>query len=491
MTGASALTKRQFLHRSLALLAVGAALWFFPVPAGLQQVAEAVQPGTEQLAAGTRAWRLFAVFATVIVAFLLRPFPMGPVTLAGLVLLAATGTLTTKQAMYGYGDTTTWLVVAAFLIAGCVLRSGLGRRLALLLVKWWGRSTLGLAYSQCAAEALLGSVIPSNTARGGGLLAPISGSLSEALDSTPLESPDVAGRYLTLVGAQANLIASSMYLTGMAANPLAAGAAREIFNIEFGWLTWLQGSVVPCLVALLLMPLFLAWLVPPTRRDTQAARQRAVEQLRAMGRLTRREWILAGVLLALIGLWASEPLHGRDATLVAWAGVVVLLLSGAESWEDATRNAAAWDTLIWLGGLLTMAGALNEFGFVQWGAQIMQGWVAGLDGLMVVFLLTVIYLYSMYGFSMLTAHITALTLAFFTVARSAGAPPMLTVALLCYFSTLCACLTNYSSGPIIIYFGLGYVSAPRWFGVGFLMSLFYLAIWFSVGMAWWKVIGWW
>ena len=38
---------------------------------------------------------------------------------------------------------------------------------------------------------------------------------------------------------------------------------------------------------------------------------------------------------------------------------------------------------------------------------------------------------------------------------------MLTVAIFVYFSNLCGCTTNYSTGPVIIYFGLDYVSPRR------------------------------
>ena len=121
----------------------------------------------------------------------------------------------------------------------------------------------------------------------------------------------------------------------------------------------------------------------------------------------------------------------------------------------------------------------------------MQTQVAGLSGIVVVLALALIYFYSMYGFSMLTAHISALVGAFFTVALAAGAPPLLTVAVFAYLSSLCGCMTNYSTGPVIIYFGLGFVETGKWFRVGFFVSLFHLVIWFGIGLPWWKALGWW
>jgi DASS family divalent anion:Na+ symporter len=138
-----------------------------------------------------------------------------------------------------------------------------------------------------------------------------------------------------------------------------------------------------------------------------------------------------------------------------------------------------------------MADALRDHGVVAWFAGSMQAGVAGLSGVLVVVALGVIYFYSMVGFSMLTAHISALGAAFLGVALAAKAPPLLAVAVLAPFSDLCACTTNYSTGPLIVYYGLGYVPASTWFRVGFLVSLLHLAVWFGVGLAWWKLLGWW
>ena len=437
------------------------------------------------------AWHILGVFLAVIIGFLLRPLPMGPLVLLGLVVLSADGTVTLEEALSGYGDTTVWLVVAAFLIAGGVVRTGFGRRIALSLVVKLGRSMLGLGYSLCGAELLLGPIVPSNTARGGGILAPIARSLCEALDSHPDTSPQRAGSYLCQVGAHANLIAAAAFMTGMAANPLVSKAARDVFGIDFGWTTWALGSLVPALVGMALLPLVLFRLEKPSLVETLPAQQRAREELKKMGPWTPEQKAMAAVFAILILLWTTKGVHGMGTSLVAWIGVCLLFLSRAAPWKTMIRNEQAWDTLIWLGGLLAMANALKNHGFVDWFAQEMGHSLGGFKGLAVVAVLALVYFYSMYAFSMLTAHISALATAFFAVALAAGAPPFLTVALLAYFSNLCGCTTNYSSGPIIVYFGLGYVPSNRWFGVGFAVSLFHLAVWFGVGLPWWKLLGWW
>ncbi|MBU61676.1 MAG: anion permease, partial [Opitutae bacterium] len=108
-------------RRLLCCIAIGTMIWLSPTPVGLDAT----------------AWQCFAVFAATIVALLVKPMPMGSSVLCGLVVLAAGNVLgeTSKEslavALSGYGDTTTWLVVSAFLLGSAMVRSGLGRRIAL------------------------------------------------------------------------------------------------------------------------------------------------------------------------------------------------------------------------------------------------------------------------------------------------------------------------------------------------------------------------
>ena len=439
-----------------------------------------------------KGWHIFAVFIAVIFSFIIKPYPMGLMVILGLVALTATKTITMKEALSGYGDTTVWLVVAAFLIAGGVINTGLGKRIALKLVSWLGKTTLGLGYAICGAELILGPVVPSNTARGGGILAPIVNSISIALGSTPKDNPKKAGEFLTLVGSHANLITAAMFLTGMAANPLVSRAVEDILGIEFGWGTWALGAIVPGLISLSLLPLVIYKLSKPTLTNSKMAQKEAKKQLEEIGtKLSVKEGVMLGILILLLVLWSTKFLHGLSTTLVAWIGVSAMLITNTQIWDDIIKNKKAWDTLIWLGGLLTMANLLKDYGFIDWFVLHTKEQVIGFSGLTTIIILGLIYFYSMYAFSMLTAHISAMVSIFLAVVFAAGGYPLIAAAIFAYFSNLSGCLTSYSSGPVIIYFGLNYVQIPKWFSIGFLISLFHITIWLGGGLIWWKILGWW
>tara|TARA_R110002096_G_scaffold42893_25_gene115406 strand:+ start:5158 stop:6621 length:1464 start_codon:yes stop_codon:yes gene_type:complete len=463
-------------------VAIGSALWFSPAPEGVNE----------------DGWHLLAVFVSTIASFILRPFSMATMVLVALLVLTLTKTFgeTSKEALQvavgGYGNTTVWLVIAAFLISGTVIRSGLGRRIALSLIHRLGRTETGLAYGIGAAELILGPIVPSNTARGGGILAPIVDSLCRSLvNGDEAKRHNKVSEYLVLCGAHSNLITAAMFLTGMAANPLIAEAASDVAGVEFGWGTWALGSIVPGLAALILLPHFLKRIVRPPKMSVASAHEQAGRDLKEMGPVTRQEMILIGVFVTMLILWSTASWHHIHTAVVALLGVVILLLTRAESWQNMSQNKGAWDAMVWLGGLIMMAGQLKELGIIEWFAENTGVWVKDLGPLTAALVLALIYFYSMYAFSMLTGHITAMVAAFLAVATVSGTPPLLMVALLAYFSNLCGCLTNYSTGPVVIYFGLGYHSPKRWFQIGLLVSFFHLFVWLGLGLPWWKFLGWW
>jgi len=453
----------------------GLILWFYGPPSGLDE----------------KGYHIFVVFISVIISLLVRAFTMAVSVLAGLSLSVMVGLISLKEALKGYSDSTTWLVVIAFLIAGVVIDTGLGKRISLLCIHALGKSITGLGYAICSAEFILGPLVPSNTARGGGILAPIVDSMSRALGSTPTKSPDKAGQYLHLVGAHANLITAAMFLTGMAANPLVSKIGLDVFQIEFDWYTWALGSVVPGTIGLLGLPILLKYLSPPKIKSIQPIRDKIKKDIKVLGSWTSQEISTALTLVIMLLLWSTKPIHGWGTTTVALFGLLAILFLNAISWEEMAKNHKAWDTLIWLGGLLTLATSLKDLGFISWFAETIQQSLTGYSPITIFLMLVLIYFYSMYFFSMLTAHIVAMASAIFIIAEGVELNPLLIVGVFAYLSNLCGCLTNYSTGPVIIYFGNGYLLPISWFKIGFLVSIYHIIIWLGVGSIWWRIIGWW
>jgi DASS family divalent anion:Na+ symporter len=438
-----------------------------------------------------QAWRLLAIFAATIVGSILRPMPSAGIVLLGVTATALLGALPVAQALGGYADPIVWLVLAAFMLSRGMVKTGLGRRIAFIFIRAVGRRTLGLGYALVATDMVLASVIPSNGARSGGIIFPVAKSLVEAYDSRPGETARRLGAFLFTLLYQCDVIVCAMFLTGQASNVVVAKFAKETAGIELSYTRWMLGAIVPGLVSLLVVPLLLYRAFPPEIKHTPAAAELADRELRQMGpmRWPERVMLLVFALAAL--LWMTTAWHGLNYAVVALVGVCVLLLSGVLEWEDVLAERAAWDVFIWYGGLVRMAEALGETGltkrFADAAASLTAGWTwwAALGALLL------IYFYAHYGFASITAHVSAMYVPFLVVTLAAGAPTYVAVLSLAYFSNLDASLTHYGTTPAPIWFGAGYVSQRTWWRLGLLVSVPNILIWATIGLAWWKLLGWW
>jgi DASS family divalent anion:Na+ symporter len=416
---------------------------------------------------------------------------MGVSVLLAMTILVLTNTLPGTKVLSGFSNATVWLIFTAFLFARAITATGFGLRIAYLFVRRFGHSALTLGYSVAASDLALAPFIPSDTARGGGVIYPIARSLAQVFGSEPGPTAGRIGAFLMLIGFHSTYTTSAMFLTGMAANPLIAEMASKIAHVELTWGQWALAAAVPGLLSLTVIPYLIYRLHPPEIRDTQAAQRHALEELHRMGPLSNREWRLLAILLGVMAGWVTSPWHGLHNAFVALAGVSAILLSRVLTWDDLLHETKAWDALIWFAGLLMMADALLDSGVIKIISSAVFAHMTGWPWPVAAAFLACTYLYVHYGFASMTAHVTALYPGFLAAGLVAGAPPLLMALLLAYFSNLDAAMTHYGTGSAPVYFGAGYVSQTTWWRLGFLISLVNLIIWLGVGSLWWKLLGMW
>lgn len=456
-------------------IGVGLTLWWLPGPEG-------VTP---------QAWHMLAIFVATIVGIVLEPFPMGTMAIFGIAAATLTGTVSLGDALSGFGNRVIWLVVMAFFISRGVIKTGLGARIAYTFMRRLGKTTLGLGYSLIATDLVLAPAIPSITARAGAVIYPIVRSVAEGFGSRPGDgTARRVGAFLIQSSFHGNLITSAMFLTAMAANPLAAEIARDL-GVEITWTTWAVAAVVPGLVSLLVVPFVLYKVYPPQVKATPDAAELAGARLAEMGPMKRDEWITLGTFLMLLVLWIfGEPL-GVHSTTAAILGLAALLATRVLSWEDVLGERGAWNTFIWLSALVMMASQLNRLGLVEWFSTSVGGLFAGSGWLPAFVALSLVYFYSHYFFAGNTAHISSMYAPFLGVAIAVGAPPLLAALVLGFFSNLFSSTTHYGTGPAPVLFGAGYVRLGEWWRLGALISVVNIVIWLGIGGAWWKLINLW
>jgi DASS family divalent anion:Na+ symporter len=138
-----------------------------------------------------------------------------------------------------------------------------------------------------------------------------------------------------------------------------------------------------------------------------------------------------------------------------------------------------------------MAAALGNTKITTIFADKMAALTGGMSWGWALAFLLLIYFYTHYFFASITAHVLAMLIPFLAATIAVGAPVGLAVLTLAYFSNLNASLTHYGTTPAPVYFGTGYVKQGNWWTIGLIVSIINIAIWSTVGVGWWKLLGWW
>lgn len=468
----------------LLLLATSLLFWHMAPPQGLS----------------LPAWHSAIIFMATIVAIVLKVLPLGAIGFIGITLFAltnaagsASSTGAMETALGEFKSPLLWLVVVAFLIARGFIKTGLGRRIALLLVSLFGKRTLGLAYSLAATDLILAPAMPSNVARCGGVIYPIASALARNFDSNPEDaSRKKIGTFLILCVSNVNDITSTLFMTAYAGNLIAVKLAGDA-GVDLSWGKWLVAASVPCLFCLLLIPVVVYWLTNPEIKQTPNAPALARAELQQMGRISRGEGLMLGTFILLLGLWIFGGHLGIDATQTACIGLSILLLSGVLTWEEVKSEKGAWDTLVWFSALLMMANMIKTLGFTTWlgdhiGSTI-GSWMGGVHWLWVLLVLNTAYFYIHYFFASGNAQIAALYSVFLMMGIQLGIPALPATLMLAFTSGLFCSITQYASarGPIL--FGSGFVPTGIWWRVGFIVSVIHQVIFMTIGLLWWKFLG--
>src|ERR1700719_3892356 len=320
--------------RTVAPLAICLAIYLAPVPAGLN----------------ANQWHYFALFAAVIAGLILESMPVGAVGLIGLTVAGVMGYVESdpnkslRWMLGGFSESTVWLIVGAFVFSIGYRKSGLGNRIALVLVRGLGRSTIGLGYAVALSDLARAPPTPSNTARSGGTVYPIVSNIPRIYGSEPGPTAGKIGTYVMWTAFATTAVTSSLFLTALAPNAAALSIAKKIVNVDIGWSQWFTGFAPLGIPLLLLVPLLSYVICRPQVKEGSEIVAWSSNELAVMGKPSRNELIMAALVVLAMLLWItgsnpaiSLPMLGSgfiNPTMVVFVVIALMLVTGIIEFDD-------------------------------------------------------------------------------------------------------------------------------------------------------------
>lgn len=468
------------MERSQSVLKIGiiflvpTLLRFVPPPEGLSMV----------------AWNLFAIYLGAILGLILRPFSE-PIILLSALGISAVTLKNISGLLGGYASGTTWLVLAAILISVAFIETGLGKRLAFLLIRKIGKTPLEIGYAATVLDFILAAGIPSNTARDGGIIYPIMKSISSSLGSEPGETAKKIGAYLTYLTYVLSSTSSYVLITGIAPNMLIVNFAASIMDVHIDWMIWFKAAI-PGIIMLFLSPWIVSKLLPPEIKKIDN-KKISSEGLAELGPMKKTEKILViFFLIAVIG-WLTGSYTKIDATAVAIFTIAGCLVFRVISWDSVAGAKGAWSTFVWYGGIIGLASLLGKEGFFKWlgtavSAQFDLTLIDPVLGLVIILLMSCLVRYI---FASGSAYVASMVPVFFTLGIAANLPLMPLALSIGFSLSYASMLTHYGHAGAPIMFGAGYIDQKTWWKKGTVMTILNFLLNIGVCLPYWKIIGLW
>ncbi len=456
-----------FLILSLIVFLI---IYFIPNPAGLSIEGQSA----------------IAVFAATIILWITRPVSF-PITFFFIAfLLVITGVFSPESAFQGAGSTTIFFLVGAIILAFSLSKYNLDKRIALTFLKRFGSSPRNFLLGIVLIAAFLSMTMPAHGVVA--LLIPI------VLSILRFSKRDMEGtnfsKAVLLSLAYGSSVGSMGTLLGGARNPLALSIYYQQFpGKTVSFVDWFIAAAPVVFIMIFFVFIVMMIFYPPEKIDMKYLRNYLQEEVRQMGGISFGEIKVLFFLILAFVLWATF------GTLVGMATVAVFIagllgVTKTLTWEDV-ESKLPWGIIFLYAGAITLAFALSqETNAADFIASNIISIFASHPYLVIFAVVTLtIFLSEVMSNSAATGTILPITLTIFT-ASALNLSPKLAMFVVALPSAFAFMFIIGTPGSAMVY-DTDLIRAKDFLKPGLTLNLIGIAIFMTVGLGWWKLIGLW
>lgn len=361
--------------------------------------------------------KALGAFALCVFFWVSNVLPLMITSLLAIILLPLTGVMQSSQAYALFGNEAVFFILGAFILAACLMKSGLSTRIALSMLHRFGHTPRQLLLTIYLLNIVMAFFMSEHAVAA--MNFPIVVEIVSVL-GLPRQRSNYA-RALFLAMAWGSSIGGIATLLGGARAPLALGILREATGASFSFLEWTLLALPLVMILMVVGYRTILWFFPIEIETVRAADNVLNERWMRLGRPSYEERVVGFVVIGTLIGWI---VGGEEFGLanIAIAAVVVLFVFRVVSWRDIERY-VNWGVLLMYGGAIALGAAINKSGAATWLSHVtISQWASG--GLMIVIMisLTAILLTEAMSHSAVVALLMPVTIG---VAREFGLDPRL------------------------------------------------------------------
>lgn len=304
---------------------------------------------------------MLAIFLAGLILWMTEAIPNYLTSLIIILTIVLTGVVPQKTAFAQLGHPVMWLNILSFVLASMLVKTRVAKRFALWFVLKFGHSAKGIFFSFILINLVLSAFISATTAKAS-ILLPIFMVVCAIYGASDGKRNNF-GRNLVLQNLFEINVCATGFLTGSGAHLLAISLFMGAYGSTIGYSDWFI-ACFPLTIVMVILGYFVATkLIFPMKKDEQKPQiegglERLRAELQSMGKMSGEEYRAVAIFVGVLLLWATDKIHGIDATTVAFIGAVVALMPGigVVKWNDVD---IPWHLMLFSAGAYTLGTGLD------------------------------------------------------------------------------------------------------------------------------------
>ncbi len=369
----------------------------------------------------------YPVSAAVIMALMAFTLGVSPDPAKPTALLGTSRALTI--ALGGFSNTALALVGGALFIAAAMMKTGLDKRIALVVLSKIGARTNRVLAGVIFVGFLLSFFVPSTTARVSCLVPIVMGIIL----AFGVERKSKFAGVMMIATAQADSIWNVGIKTAAAQNMIAVGFIEKQLGISITWLDWFIAALPFAVLMSVALYYVLMKIMPPEMDEIAGGDAVVAKALKELGPMKTDEKKMLAISFILLFFWATEKIvHPFDTSSTTIAAIALMLLPGigVMSWKEAQPN-IPWGTLILFGVGISLGSAILSTKAAAWVAKLIVGTfgLQTLPALVILAILSAFLIIIHLGFASATALASAMIPIIISILQSVKTPGINVVGL--------------------------------------------------------------
>ena len=313
----------------------------------------------------TQSMQFLGIFFFMIIGMLVSAAQMWVVTTMAALMCVVLELTTFNQVYSEFSGSTIWMLLAVVGFAGCLQTSGIMKRLAFNILKFFPPNYTGQVLALLTACTVINPMIPSSSAKLA-MMSPLTGSI---ISETGIKPHSKGAKGLWFVMWMSSYIGAATFLTGSNITLILLGMLPTEVSSHFTWMNWFAAAA-PWGVSLLIgVAIYVIIFLRPEEK-MEMTKEMMRDLVKGLGPMSGDEKFCLTVLIVTVGMWITSDFHGISTTVTSWLALLAMHFRGMFSSQDVVVK-LPWSLIMMFGPMMGVVALMRPMGIVDFIVSIL------------------------------------------------------------------------------------------------------------------------